>query len=63
MEYLHGISLAELVGRHGPLPPGRVIYLLHQACEVLAEAHSAGLIHRNLRPANIFATRRDRNPA
>jgi serine/threonine-protein kinase len=60
MEYLHGLSLDALVGRHGPLPPGRVIYLLRQACEALAEAHTAGLIHRDLTPANIFAARRGR---
>ena len=60
MEYLHGLSLDELVGRHGPLPPGRVIYLLRQACEALAEAHAAGLVHRDLTPANIFAARRGR---
>ena len=58
MEYLHGLSLYELVSRHGPLPPGRVIYLLRQACEALAEAHAAGLVHRDLTPANIFAARR-----
>ena len=60
MEYLQGMSLEELVARHGPLPPGRVIYLLRQACEALAEAHAAGLIHRDLKPANIFAARRGR---
>jgi eukaryotic-like serine/threonine-protein kinase len=57
MEYLQGMSLEDLVARHGPLPPGRVIYLLRQACEALAEAHAAGLIHRDLKPANIFAAR------
>jgi hypothetical protein len=58
MEYLRGLSLAELVERHGPLPPGRVIYLLRQACAALSEAHAAGLIHRDLKPANIFAAER-----
>jgi serine/threonine-protein kinase len=60
MERLHGLSLEDLVGRHGPLPPGRIIYLLRQACEALAEAHGAGLVHRDLTPANIFAARRGR---
>ncbi|SIO62614.1 serine/threonine protein kinase [Singulisphaera sp. GP187] len=60
MEYLHGLSLDGLVGRHGPLPPGRVIYLLRQVCQALAEAHAAGLVHRDLTPANIFAARRGR---
>ena len=58
MEYLQGMSLEELVACHGALPPGRVIYLLRQACEALAEAHTAGLIHRDLKPANVFASRR-----
>jgi serine/threonine-protein kinase len=58
MELLDGLSLADLVERHGPLPPGRVIFLLRQACGALAEAHAAGLVHRDLKPANIFAARR-----
>lgn len=58
MEYLTGLSLAELVARHGPLPPGRAIYLLRQVCGALTEAHGAGLIHRDIKPANIFAARR-----
>jgi tRNA A-37 threonylcarbamoyl transferase component Bud32 len=58
MEYLPGLNLADLVDRYGPMPAGRVIYLLGQACDALAEAHSAGLIHRDLKPANIFASRR-----
>ena len=60
MEYLQGLTLQELVGRHGTMPPGRVIYLLRQACEALAEAHAAGLIHRDLKPANLLAARRGR---
>ena len=58
MEYLPGLSLAELVERHGPLPAERVIYLLRQACQALQEAHAAGLIHRDIKPANIFAALR-----
>jgi eukaryotic-like serine/threonine-protein kinase len=58
MEYLPGLSLAELVDRHGPLPPGRAVYLLRQICEALSEAHAAGLIHRDIKPSNIFAARR-----
>ena len=58
MEYLPGLSLQELVDRHGPLPPGRIIYLLCQACDALREAHQAGLIHRDLKPPNVFAAYR-----
>jgi serine/threonine-protein kinase len=60
MEYLQGLTLDDLVARHGPMPPGRVIYLLRQACAALAEAHAADLIHRDLKPANLFAARRGR---
>ncbi len=58
MEYLPGLSLEQLVRRHGPLPPGRVVYLLRQVCRALGEAHAAGLIHRDIKPSNIFAARR-----
>ncbi len=58
MEYLPGMSLGELVGRFGPLPPERVIYLLRQACDALGEAHAAGLIHRDIKPGNIFVAQR-----
>ncbi len=58
MEYLPGMSIAELVERHGPLPPERVIYLLQQTCEALAEAHGLGLIHRDIKPGNLFAAQR-----
>jgi hypothetical protein len=54
MEYLQGLSLADLVRDGGPLPAGRVIYLFRQVCAGLAEAHTLGLVHRDLKPANVF---------
>ncbi|HEX4142178.1 MAG TPA: serine/threonine-protein kinase [Pirellulales bacterium] len=58
MEYLPGLSLADLVEQYGPLPPERVVYLLRQVCHALREAHGADLIHRDIKPSNIFAARR-----
>jgi serine/threonine-protein kinase len=58
MEYLPGLNLAELVQRSGPLPPARVIHFLEQTCLALAEAHQQGLVHQDLKPANIFAAHR-----
>src|SRR5260370_27798236 len=58
MEYLPGLSLEELVGRFGPLPPERAVHFLRQVCSALQEAHTAGLIHRDLKPSNIIACER-----
>ncbi|MEX2115138.1 MAG: serine/threonine-protein kinase [Pirellulales bacterium] len=58
MEYLPGMSLSELVERHGPLPPARAIHLLAQTCDALSEAHAQGLIHRDIKPGNIFSAYR-----
>ena len=57
MELLTGRDMASLVAEFGPLPPSRVIYLLRQVCHSLAEAHSRGMVHRDVKPANIFVCR------
>jgi serine/threonine-protein kinase len=54
MEYLEGPTLEELVKKDGPLPPPRVVHLLRQVCGALAEAHAAGLVHRDLKPGNVL---------
>lgn len=58
MEYLPGLTLQELVTKSGPLRPARIIYLLRQVCSALHEAHGLGLIHRDVKPANIFVSER-----
>jgi eukaryotic-like serine/threonine-protein kinase len=54
MEYLEGPSLDALVTRAGPLAPGRAVYLLRQLCGALAEAHAAGMVHRDVKPGNVL---------
>src|SRR5262249_41610210 len=49
-----GINLLQLIELDGPVPAGRVVYLLRQACGALAEAHAAGLIHRDVKPAHLM---------
>ncbi|MEK6236085.1 MAG: serine/threonine protein kinase [Planctomycetales bacterium] len=58
MEFLPGMSLQELVDAHGPLPPARAIHFLRQTSDALREAHSRGLIHRDVKPGNIFSAER-----
>jgi serine/threonine-protein kinase len=57
MELLDGIDLQTLVERFGPQPAGRVAKLLVEACDSLEEAHRQGLVHRDVKPTNIFLCR------
>ena len=54
MELLHGYSLDQELKRRGPLSPGRALKIAIPVCNVLAEAHSLGIIHRDIKPQNIF---------
>ena len=58
MELLEGATLDELIEVDGPQPAERVIHLLAQAAGSLAEAHDAGLIHRDIKPGNIMLVNR-----
>jgi serine/threonine-protein kinase len=58
MELLEGASLDEIVEIAGPQPEERVIHLLEPAAGSLAEAHDAGLIHRDVKPGNILVVDR-----
>ena len=58
MEYLEGLNLRQLVDRYGPLPPGRVVFILRQICGALHESGQYGLVHRDIKPSNIFLAER-----
>jgi serine/threonine-protein kinase len=58
MELLQGSNLASLVRKRGPLPVDEAVGLILQACDALAEAHSLGIVHRDIKPQNMFAASR-----
>ncbi len=57
MELLDGVDLKTLIRRHGPLPAERVVHILRQICHSLHDAHLQGIIHRDIKPGNIFLCR------
>jgi serine/threonine-protein kinase len=54
MDALDGADLATVVKNCGPLPPALVLHLFAPAADGLAEAHRNGIIHRDVKPGNMF---------
>ena len=59
MEFLKGRTVADLVNAEGALPMGVALGLIAQLLEVLDKAHAAGVVHRDLKPQNLFV---EQNP-
>lgn len=57
MEYVDGSDLAQQVRQHGPLSVPQAVDCMRQAARGLAYAHSQGLLHRDVKPSNLFLTR------
>jgi len=62
MEYIDGITLAELVAREGTLSLGRMRYVVRQICAALAEVHARGMVHRDVKPDNVMLCERGGEP-
>ncbi|HEX9887984.1 MAG TPA: protein kinase, partial [Nitriliruptorales bacterium] len=56
MEYVDGPSLLDVLQASGPMDPGVVAALGEQVASALGEAHTQGLVHRDVKPANILLT-------
>ncbi|MDQ3037401.1 MAG: serine/threonine protein kinase, partial [Myxococcota bacterium] len=57
MELLHGQPLASLLERGERVPPGRVVGIVCQVLEGLIVAHAGGIVHRDIKPDNLFLVR------
>ncbi len=62
MEYLEGESLGELLTRVGPIDLGAACAVMEPTLEALQAAHDAGVVHRDLKPDNIFIVRTKKGP-
>ncbi len=58
MEFIDGVTLQDLVDSDGPMPIARAVRILIQVCGALAEAHAAGIVHRDVKPANLMVMER-----
>ncbi len=61
MELMKGRELAELLAEAGPLPTGRAVRIMLQICDALAAAHAKGIVHRDMKPENVFLVDRKRD--
>ncbi|HEX7672311.1 MAG TPA: serine/threonine-protein kinase, partial [Polyangiaceae bacterium] len=58
MEHLEGTDLETLLVREGPLRIDRALDYVRQACKALEEAHALGIVHRDVKPENLFLSTR-----
>ncbi|MEH3139566.1 MAG: Stk1 family PASTA domain-containing Ser/Thr kinase [Mycobacterium kyogaense] len=57
MEYVDGVTLRDIVHSEGPMPAKRAIEVIADACQALNFSHQHGIIHRDVKPANIMISK------
>lgn len=58
MEYLEGHEFGALLDTEGPMPISRLVHIVGQVCGALAAAHARGIVHRDMKPENVYLIRR-----
>ncbi|QDG54120.1 hypothetical protein FIV42_26270 [Persicimonas caeni] len=62
MEMLSGQTLSDLIEQHGPMSPNQAVHIASQVCRSLNEAHQSDIVHRDIKPDNIFLIEVDNDP-
>ncbi len=57
MEFVDGVTLRDIVHNDGPMPPVRALEVIADACQALNFSHQHGIIHRDVKPANIMISK------
>jgi WD40 repeat protein/serine/threonine protein kinase len=58
MERVHGVTLAEWLKAHGPMPLGQFVAFFERIAAVVQTAHEGGIVHRDLKPSNVMVIER-----
>jgi serine/threonine-protein kinase len=54
MEFVQGLTVAELIRRHGPFPIPEALHIVDQLLSALGAAHALGIVHRDIKPQNMM---------